>query len=69
MKGQERQELPLNNEEAAKLLGISPGTLNNMRTRREGPSYFRIGRVIRYWPSDIMKYINKNSYDPERCYR
>ena len=42
--------------EAAKILGLSPQTLRNMRSKGEGPVYYKIGRAVRYLPDDIKKF-------------
>lgn len=55
----------LRNDDAAKVMGIAPGTLSNMRSRGEGPFFFRIGRSVRYRHSDVLKFINKCTIDPE----
>ena len=45
-------------EEAARLLGVSPRALEAWRYRGGGPGYIRIsGRCIRYRRSDIMAWI------------
>jgi len=42
--------------EAAKILGLSPQTLRNMRSKGKGPVYYKIGRAVRYLPDDIIKF-------------
>jgi hypothetical protein len=37
-------------------LGLSPRTLEGWRRRREGPSYLKIGRRVKYRPEDIEAY-------------
>jgi predicted DNA-binding transcriptional regulator AlpA len=47
----------LNEREAAALLGLSPHTLNRWRVLRTGPSFTRVGRLVRYRESAIRSYI------------
>ena len=50
----------LSTEQAAKLLGIKPTTLENWRcTNRVPIPYIRIGRTVRYQLSDIESLIAK----------
>ena len=51
----------LTTTEAAALLGLSPLTLQDWRSRNRGPRYVRLSRrAIRYRPSDIEDFIEKN---------
>ena len=47
----------VNRAEAAKLLGVSPGTIDNLRIRGELPS-IKIGARRLYDISDLHKFIN-----------
>lgn len=51
----------LNTTQAAKYLGISPGTLNNWRYRGEGPSPTKLGRYVRYHIRELEKYIARST--------
>ena len=44
-------------KQAARLLGISNRTLEGMRSRGEGPSFYRLGRNIRYMERDLIKWM------------
>lgn len=49
--------LPLNEDEAAAVLGLSPITLANWRHQGKGPKCKRIGlRAIRYLPRDLIAF-------------
>ena len=48
-------EKGLRSREAAEIIGIAPGTLANLRSRNRGPKYFRQGRRIVYYMSDLKK--------------
>jgi predicted DNA-binding transcriptional regulator AlpA len=39
--------------EAAPLIGVAVGTLQNWRVRGEGPKFIRVGRLVRYDPADL----------------
>ena len=43
--------------EAAKRLGLKPGTLTNMRWRGDGPVFLKIGGRVRYRLNDIAEYL------------
>ena len=44
---------PVDTDGAAKLAGIARKTLENMRTRGDGPPFLKLGRLVRYDPRDI----------------
>lgn len=46
--------------EASVLMGMSEGTLANMRCRREGPRFYKMGGKIIYRISDIENFLFKN---------
>lgn len=52
------REKLINGKQAAEILGLSPGTLANMRIQGTGPEYVKIGTSIRYRVSDIYAYID-----------
>lgn len=43
-------------KEAARRLGLSPSTLAKMRVRGDGPPFVKLGRSVRYDPSDLETY-------------
>ena len=49
----------LKDTEAAKLLGLHPQTLRNMRCKREGPVYYKLNRAVRYLEKDLLDYLEK----------
>ncbi len=51
--------------QVAKMLGISPGTLNNWRVLGFGPTFFRVGRAVRYQLKDVVDYINCHTIQGE----
>ena len=44
--------------EAGKRLGLSPRTLANLRSRRTGPPYLRVGGRIRYRIPELAEYLD-----------
>lgn len=56
----------LTSKEAAEFLGLNEGSLRNMRKDGEGPKFIKLGRLVRYRRSELEKYLDKNTYDPER---
>jgi hypothetical protein len=59
------EEPLLTDAEAAAELGVKPLTMPAWRTRGEGPEYIRIGRLIRYTPSALRKYVASRVVRPE----
>ena len=52
-------------EEAALILGLSPGTMRNLRSQQRGPRYIRVlDRRIKYRRSDLEKYVTEHLIDP-----
>ena len=47
----------LSPEEAAEMLGLSPGTLANWRYSGTGPAYYKLGRKVFYSRKDIKKWL------------
>lgn len=46
--------------EAAEVYGISAGTLANLRSRKEGPQYFKRGRAVFYFVRDFEAWLTRN---------
>ena len=44
-------------ETTARMLGISKQQLAVLRYRADGPRFLRVGRLVRYDLSDVLKYI------------
>jgi len=53
--------------EVAKLLGVTPRSLDRWAWRREGPTRFKIGRLTYYDKSDIVAWLEKLKADSGRC--
>ncbi len=47
--------------EAAEILGVQPNTMERWRLIGEGPTYRKIGRLVKYYESDITAYIEAQS--------
>lgn len=48
----------LNEQEAAAMLGVAPGTLSVWRsTGRYGIPFIKVGRNVRYRPNDLDKWL------------
>ena len=46
---------------AAVFLGISPWTLAEWRVAGEGPRFIKLGRLVRYAPSDLQIWLDANA--------
>ena len=54
----------LDPEQAAKYLGVKPGTLAVWRsTKRQDLPYIRVGRCIRYRPADVRAFNDRNYFN------
>jgi predicted DNA-binding transcriptional regulator AlpA len=52
------QDPKLSNADAARYVGISPKTLNDWRSAGRGPSYLKIGTLVRYRQSDLDAFLD-----------
>jgi hypothetical protein len=53
----------INPKHAAKYLGISPRTLESMRLRGVGPTYIRVGRLVRYLKDALEGWVLSNQWN------
>jgi hypothetical protein len=51
----------LNEKEAAKYLGVSVGMMRKWRLFRQGPAYLKMGRLVRYTPADLTKFVEASA--------
>ena len=65
----ERDRMPdsttraLTEREVAELLGLSVATLRAWRHRGKGPRFLRLGRSVRYLPSDVADFVRASAVD------
>lgn len=53
----------LNTSQAASILGVSKGSLNNLRSAGGGPQYSKLGsRTIRYRYEDLLSFLEQNKF-------
>lgn len=57
-------ETALCTKQAARVVGLSPRTLEQQRLRGRGLPYVKIERQVRYLRSDILAYLRDNRHDP-----
>jgi predicted site-specific integrase-resolvase len=53
---------PLTEVEAAGRLGLKVATLRAWRHQGRGPAFLRLGRAIRYLPSDLDEFLQANRH-------
>jgi predicted DNA-binding transcriptional regulator AlpA len=46
--------------EIAEIYGISAGTLANLRSKREGPKFYKRGRAVVYFLSDVEAWLRQS---------
>jgi predicted DNA-binding transcriptional regulator AlpA len=51
-------------EEVGVKLGVDVKTLTNWRYMQKGPKYVRMGKYIRYWLSEILRWSKEHEVDP-----
>jgi len=54
----------LDENEAAKLLCLSPSTLKKWRRTRRGPRYYRLGSAVRYKREDLEAFVSESAENP-----
>jgi len=47
-------------QEVAQVFGIPAGTLANLRSKREGPRFFKRGRRVVYFFSDVENWLRQS---------
>lgn len=57
-------ETPLCSKMAAKFLGVAYRTLDEWRWQGKGPTYRKVGRQVRYLPSDLPAFLERDVRDP-----
>jgi excisionase family DNA binding protein len=55
----------LTEREAAEVLGLSVTTLRAWRHRGKGPRFLRLGRSVRYLPSDVYEFVRASAVDTQ----
>ena len=53
----------LTEREVAERLGLSVATLRAWRHRGKGPRFLRLGRSVRYLPSDVDDFVRASAVD------
>jgi predicted DNA-binding transcriptional regulator AlpA len=49
----------IDEKEVAKITGIAVQTLRNWRFQQTGPSYFKLGRMVRYYVDDLIRFMEE----------
>ena len=62
-----KSKLSVTSPEAAELLGVPEGTLRNMRSRREGPAFSKVGTKVLYRVKDLEKYLEATGQKTNVC--
>lgn len=57
-------ENALNERQAARYLGVSPGTLRLWRSENRSPRYFRAGKLVRFRKLDLDSWIEERLIAP-----
>ena len=62
-RGQSDTTRALTEREVAELLGLSVATLRVWRHRGTVPRFLRLGRAVRYLPSDLADFVRASAVD------
>ena len=55
----------LTEREVAEQLGLSVATLRAWRHRGKGPRFLRLGRSVRYLPTDVAEFVRASAVDTQ----
>jgi excisionase family DNA binding protein len=58
-----RRPAALTERQVAEQLGLSVATLRAWRHRGKGPRFLRLGRSVRYLPSDVDDFVRASAVD------
>lgn len=47
---------------AARILSVSPRTLENYRQNGVGPPFKKLGKIVRYCPTELKEWISQQTY-------
>jgi excisionase family DNA binding protein len=61
--GSARRPAALTERQVAEQLGLSVATLRAWRHRGKGPRFLRLGRSVRYLPSDVDDFVRASAVD------
>jgi len=56
----------LTDQEAAPYVGYKVQTLRNLRFLGRGPRYLKLGKAVRYRPSDLRDWVDAHVIEPEK---
>ena len=56
-----------NDREVAERLGCKVSTLRKWRLLGKGPTYRKLGRMVRYGEADLHAYLESNRVEPEQA--
>ncbi len=51
----------LTREQCAAACGLAPGTLSNYASRRMGPPFIKIGKLVSYDPADVERWMDSRT--------
>lgn len=60
-----RRPTALTERQVAEQLGLSVATLRAWRHRGKGPRFLRLGRSVRYLPSDVDEFVRASAVDTQ----
>jgi excisionase family DNA binding protein len=60
-----RPRTALTERQVAEQLGLSVSTLRAWRHRGKGPRFLRLGRSVRYLPSDVDEFLRASAVDTQ----
>ena len=60
-----RRPAALTERQVAEQLGLSVATLRAWRHRGRGPRFLRLGRSVRYLPSDVDEFVRASAVDTQ----
>lgn len=57
-------EKPMNEEQVAEMVGLKVTALRSRRNQGKPPVFYKVGRAVRYYPSDVRAWLESGRVDP-----
>lgn len=57
-------EKPLDEKQVSELCGLKVTALRSRRSQGKPPVFYKVGRAVRYYPSDVWQWLESGRVDP-----
>jgi Helix-turn-helix domain len=59
-------QVALDIQGAARLIGVTAGALRKWKSQGEGPAFYKAGHALRYQRDAVLRWIEQNTVVPDR---